>query len=528
MAGINFTSPSAASNDKQLNGGLNSTAGPFGVQSNEATEIQNIDFDKFGSIIKRGGYATLNTGNISGGAQIDGLHWYEYNASGSYASFAVATAGTNFYAMNDLDGQWDDTTGAVTITAGNHCDFENFLNEVYVTNGTNPPWKWAGTSTASIMSVPTGLTTAKYVKQFSNYLFIANVTVSGVTYPSRIYWSGIKDTSSWDAADWIEIAKDDGQEITGIKVLADRLVIYKRRNIYNLFFTGDADIPFILPGGGKSNSAVGCIAPFSIQEVENGHVFLAADGLYYYDGMNSYKLSHRITSTLFGSTNQTGFNTTNFNKSVSCVYKAKNRYMISFCSSGETQANRVIVWDYFNNAFSIYVGMSPSSMATFFVSSFEERPYFGDYGGFVYRMDFGVDDYKANTANAINSYYITNWRSFEDLCDQKGVPQIYLYHQVSDATLGLGYSYDFATGSTDNVTGMQFNQTFDLNTGGYEYNASDALYGTATYAGEGGMVIRRDLDGRGRVVRFKFANAELSKSFRIDGLGTMAHLETNV
>ena len=144
MAGITYTSPSSPVNDKVLSGGLNSTAGPLGVQNNEATEIQNIDFDKFGSIMKRAGYATLNTGAITGTPQIDGLHWYEYNASGTYASFAVATGGTNFYAMNDLDGQWDDITGAVAITAQNHCDYENFLNQVYITNGVNPPWKWAG------------------------------------------------------------------------------------------------------------------------------------------------------------------------------------------------------------------------------------------------------------------------------------------------------------------------------------------------------------------------------------------------
>ena len=39
---------------------------------------------------------------------------------------------------------------------------------------------------------------------------------------------------------------------------------------------------------------------------------------------------------------------------------------------------------------------------------------------------------------------------------------------------------------------------------------------------------RRDLTGRGRVVRFKFANNVLNEGFQIDGLGQMPHLETNV
>jgi len=512
MAGIPYTSSSIPTGSKSLNGGLNSTSGAFGVQDNESSDLQNIDFDKFGSILKRNGYASLNTASITGSTKVEGLHWYEYNNSGVYGSFAVCASNGSLYKQDDLDGVWDNITGPA-ITTGNHCDFENFLNEVYITNGADIPLKWAGSGTASVMAVPSGLTAAKYVKQFSNYLFLGNVTVSGITYPSRIYWSAIKDTSSWDAANFIEIAKDDGQEITGMKVLADRLVIYKRRAIYNVFFTGDADIPFILPGGGKSNSSVGCIAPFSIQEVENGHVFLAPDGIYYYDGMNSYKLSHRITKTL------DSFNQTNLNNAVSCVHKAKNRYMLSFTSSGMTEADRVVVWDYFNNAFSVYVGIAPCSLATFFVSSFEERPYFGDFDGFVYRMDTGTDDYPLNTANAVSSYFYTNWKAFDDLCDQKGVPHVYLYYQTSNSVLTFAYSYDFET--TD-----QYTQTLTLATATDTYGTG--IYGTAVYAGSGGGSTRRDLTGRGRTVRFKFANATLGETFRMDGFGTYAHLETNV
>jgi hypothetical protein len=55
-----------------------------------------------------------------------------------------------------------------------------------------------------------------------------------------------------------------------------------------------------------------------------------------------------------------------------------------------------------------------------------------------------------------------------------------------------------------------------------------AVYGVGTYAGVGGSQQRRDLDGRGRVVRFGFKNMNLSETFQIDGLGSFAHLETSV
>jgi len=363
------------------------------------------------------------------------------------------------------------------------------------------------------MAVPAGLTTSKYVRLFNNYLFLGNVAVGGTSMPSRIYWSNIKDTSTWDSDQFIEVAKDDGTEITGLKVLQDRLVVYKHKAIYNVFFTGDADFPFILPGGGKSNSAVGCIAPWSIQEVENMHVFLAPDGIYCYDGSSSLKTSYKIQKTL------DGLNQSRFTQAVSSVYKPKNRYQLALPSASATQNDRVIVWDYFNNAFSQYVGMSPSSLCTFFVEGITEQPYFADYSGYVYRMDFGSTDYPLNTATAINAYYYTNWKTFDDLCDQKGIPNVYLYYATGNAVLTLAYSYDFE--SKD-----QYTQTISLAGGTDVYGT--AVYGTGVYSASGGAVVRRDLTGRGRVVRFKFANAVIGEGFQIDGFGSYAHLETNV
>jgi hypothetical protein len=512
MALMKFTSRSAPYSDKVLNGGLNSTAGSLGLQNNESSDLQNIDFNKFGSVLKRNGYTEIN-GTATTGTNLtaDGLHWYEYDSSGTQTQKLVEVTGGKFLKMDSLDGTWDDITGAVSITATNHCDFSNFLNNVYVTNPTDAPFKWGGSGTATNMSVPTGLTKARYNEVFNNYLFYGHCTVSGTSHPSRIYWSTIKDADTWDAADNIDVAKDDGQEITGLKVLSDRLVIFKSRSIYNLFFTGDADIPFILPGGGKSNSAVGCVAPFSIQEVENGLVFLSYDGFYYYDGMNSYKISDRVTTTILG------FNQTQFDSVVSMVQKEKNRYWAAFASSGQTEHDRVMVWDYFNNAWSVYVGMAPAAMATVYVGGLEERPYFSDYSGYTYRADIGSNDSPAGASTAITAYYYTNWKHYDDLCEQKGVPHVYVYYQSSASTLTFVYAYEFETED-------QYSQTFSMQLGTDVYGT--AVYGTGTYGGSGGAVKRRDLTGRGRVIRFGFKNSTLSETFQIDGFGSLPHLET--
>ncbi len=61
MAGQKFTSPSQPISDNNFNSGLNSTSGPLSLKNSESSDLQNIDFNKFGSIVKRNGYSILNS-----------------------------------------------------------------------------------------------------------------------------------------------------------------------------------------------------------------------------------------------------------------------------------------------------------------------------------------------------------------------------------------------------------------------------------------------------------------------------------
>lgn len=518
MAGGKYTSPSIPINSKLMNGGLNSTAGPIALQENESSDLQNIDFDKFGSILKRGGYVQLNTTATTGtNLTGDGLYWYEFNSAGTNTRYLTHVSGGKImYDSGGVSGTWTNLTGAYTATALSHCDFSTFLNKVFITNGVDIPTYWDGTATAnnmaSVLTSSTGITSAKYNCLFNNYLFLGNVNLGGVYHPNRIYWSNVEDPFTWLGQNWIEVSWNDGDEITGLHVLADRLVIYKNRSIYNLYFTGDADIPFILPGGGKTNSNVGCIAPWSVQEVNNGHVFLSYDGIYYFDGNNSYRLSDKIRSTLLT------YQFSKYPQAVSTIYRSKCRYLLAMASEGNTN-NKIVAWDFYNNAFSIYSGIGCSDMAEVFVNGTEERIYFSDYNGYTYRQDIGSTDYPSGVATAINAYYYTNWKTFDDLVNKKGILNALIYYQLNSATMIFSYSYDFA-GADQYIT------TF--NTSGNQTAWNNFVWGFANWGGSGGAVVRKDLNGRGRAVRVKFANATIDETFRIDGVGLFTNLETNV
>lgn len=394
--------------------------------------------------------------------------------------------------------------GTITATGLTPPLTSGILNKLSGTGDTN--------ITYTVYGANTNITTAKYVEQFNNYLFLANCTANGVYYPTRIYWSNLQDTTTWLQSSFIEISENDGQQITGIKVLGQSLIIFKTRSIYIVSFTGDPDAPFILQGGGKANSDVGCISHFSIQEVQNGLLFLSPDGLYSFDGFNSTKVSDRINPTMLG------LNQNDLINSRSCVQRIKHRYLLAVTSSLSQTNDTIITWDWYLNAFSVHQGMAPSTLCTTYNNGFTEQIWFGDYSGYYYQMDTAsMNDNPLGVPTPINSYYYTNWKDFGDLIDQMVIPQTVLYYQISDSVLTFSYSYDL--NSSD-----QYSIPVSISGVGSLFGAG--IFGVATFGQSGGGLSRIDLNGRGRVVRFKFSSNSLNNTWRVDGLGTFPSVET--
>jgi hypothetical protein len=209
----------------------------------------------------------------------------------------------------------------------------------------------------------------------------------------------------------------------------------------------------------------------------------------------------------------------NLGQVVSTVNRKKNMVYMAFPSTSTNDT--ILVWNFFTNSWSIYKGMAPAAMMTAYRGGYDERPIFADYAGYVYRMDVGVDDYPLNVRTAINGYYWTNWKTFDELISKKGVPEVTIYYAQNEATLTFGYAFDF-------LSTTQFSNTFPTsNSTAMKWDTGIWDEGTWGDIGGGG-VVRRDLTGRGRVVRMKIANNNIGETFRIDGFGMLAQLETNI
>ena len=595
MAGIDFTTKSVPIPLIKNSGGLNSTASPVGVADNEASDLQNIDFDRFGAFKKRNGFNLLNTSAVNSGADCTGLHYF----LNRQADIFIGVFEDKIYKMDSLDGTWDnitgltqkfvgaglndatfggvlsttyaptykvviDTTGTpdkfewfkdgvsqaagvaitgaaqtldsgititfaattghtlneywlgyppVTISVGkeNQWKFVTFNNAVYATNGLNLPIKIDEYAGCTNFLVPPGLTKAKFIESFENYMWLANCLVSGVKRPTRAYWSAIDNAESWDAADFIEVGLDDGDDLSGLKKLGDRMALYKEESIHVALFTGDADIPFVFK---KTPAETGTVSNLSIVEAINGHFFLATDGIYFFDGFNITKLSDRISTTILDMYDQ------RLQYSVGCYQKSKNKYWL--CISSQSSGNdTVITYDIFNNAFSIYKGISANAITSFKYIN-DERVYFGDYSGFCCRADVEnnySDRSSANAKVAIEGFYKTKWFDFGDVVLQKGISQSVSYFDFEDTTLSVSYSYDLNEDST-------YTQLYSLNQGIAKWDS--ATWDEDEWVSRGGSFYRVDHKGRGRLMREIFYNNNIDQPFKINAYGMLVHYETHV
>lgn len=96
-------------------------------------------------------------------------------------------------------------------------------------------------------------------------------------YPNRIYRSGLLDPSYFPINGFYDIGTND-QPITGFAKQYDSLVILKTSSIYLMNFqvTNGEAVFSSMP----LNDKVGCIAPKTIELLENSPVWLSEDGVY--------------------------------------------------------------------------------------------------------------------------------------------------------------------------------------------------------------------------------------------------------
>jgi hypothetical protein len=145
---------------------------------------------------------------------------------------------------------------------------------------------------------------ARYVYEHRNRMWYANIeqfnqdpydplitgyptTGEYVKYPSRVYWSDLYQPDRWTG--FVDVFPEDGDEITGIISLHNNLVVMKRTHTYLII--GSSPDNFEVRLASPNN---GCVAPRTIQVMENAVISRSVDVVHAFDGANFTSISEKI------------------------------------------------------------------------------------------------------------------------------------------------------------------------------------------------------------------------------------------
>lgn len=143
-----------------------------------------------------------------------------------------------------------------------------------------------GTATPKEFTFPpsadsTGGPKAQYIKRFQDRLVFAGI----VGEPSKVLISGrVPNQEKFDLANggnFINIEPDAGDNISGIEVFSDRIVVFKQKSIWQITLSLEQIGNFFIttPILRLITASTGCIAPRSIVPVENDIYFLSRRGI---------------------------------------------------------------------------------------------------------------------------------------------------------------------------------------------------------------------------------------------------------
>lgn len=267
-----------------LNGGMITGLPGFAIGRNESPLAVNVDpANPLGAVTRPGSsqYGTDFT-TASGFIGTGIFPWTRNNGT----QFIFANYGTTIYSMNVASG-W---TAVKNSVATDSIMQGAGLNDVavLVASGIAPQVSTAGSTLADLGGTPPSL--AKFVTVYSSKMWLAGDPNNA----SRVDFSASNDPEDYTTADnagYVEIEKDDGDLIKGIKGTKRALYVFKRKNAYAL--TGVTAFDFQV----ELLCSWGVVGEYATASDGQGCFFASDDGIYYASGMHVARISDPMRET---------------------------------------------------------------------------------------------------------------------------------------------------------------------------------------------------------------------------------------
>lgn len=277
----------------------------------------------------------------------------------------------------------------------------------------------------------TGGPKAKFMERFKDRLIMAGIA----NEPTKVMFSGRvpnQEKFHWSyGGGYVLIDPDSGESITGIKILRDKILVFKERSIWELSL-GTVEIGnFTLtdPQYQLLTASHGAVSHKTIVPVEDDVFFLSRRGVY----AVGYKpnILNVLSTTEISAKVRNIFETLNPAKWTMAAAEYKDfKYIISYPESGQSMNNKIMVFDRERTAWMGPWNIPAGSLYRYYDSTNSERLVFGSTAS-PYVHDLS-SDYTTDNGIAIDTTLRTRKEDFGSWNLFKTLKNIFL--QLRDVT----------------------------------------------------------------------------------------------
>lgn len=457
--------------------GLQTTTSSFLRKDSQLELAMNVNFDNIGSVTRRLGYGGYS-GSLSTVSQVYGMQSYPDTSGNTLRLFAYNN-GAIQYATG---AAW--TTVQGSLTSGAYMEARVFLDQLFVVGAdTSNNYLTTANIDGTAYSTSTNVTSApkgRLIELYLDQLYIADVVVGGVRYPSRMYSSSVPDAAglaiTWPATNYEEISTNDGESITGLHTNKkwNQLLIFKE-NSMNVYDTVRI----------RTVASVGTSCPRSVVTINGDtYFFKRGYGIYKYDGFAPVLISRPIEKWIKGIQDFSNMYTQFATKEDEKYYKL---YTGNIVVDGVTYTNCEIRYSTVDNTWTIYSYADAFAVYAEHKISEVVRPYAGTTAGTVMRLAISGDAVYSDNGTEISSEFMTKALDLKQPNAKTFASRVVLY---STSPQGL-------TGRMRYKNQVDWSSHFSLDTPEQILNVNP---------------------GEGRFVQFHFSDNSTNSPYQFEGL----------
>lgn len=493
----------------EFRGGLISNLSPLqhGVNAvGSATILQNFEPNKEGGYSKIKGYAKFSTTEVPGSGPILALK--------VISSGRIITARKNSSNLTEYyygtGTTWTSMGSSASTNGGKARHVEYNLDgddHVLFVDGTNYPaiYNTSG-NTLSFMtsSNSTDVSGAEHVAIFKNTAFFSKGNNIFFTAPFTV-----DDFSAANGAGSVNV----GQDITGLTVFRDQLIIFTTRSIIRL--TGSTAADFQLS---PITDRIGCINGDTIQEVGGDIIYLAPDGIRLLsatDRIGDFALD--IASDKIAKDSTSFLNISSNFSSVLIREKAQYRIFAYVESEQQGVAKGLIATKFISQGASGIAWSTTKGIKAYVADSRyygdQETISFANEDGYIYILNTG----NSFAGESIQSIYESPFMPITDPQTRKTFYKMTLYAEpTGPMALDVNFKYDFDASTN---TGVVQPSTITISSSGdsvYVFGASTSIFNSATFGGELDSVYNSNIIGSGKTVALRIEDNSTNPTFTLD------------